>query len=179
MKSSMKETKQPAISDSTTDHDLDDFVTKPGPSKNHWTTWRWARCAEYPKTHSVGTEDLHWLARIERSKCYTIQAKCPLGFLETQTPRNWIAGYLTSSWKPDARKVSRTYPTWMLDVLAALLSYGHSKSKLCPDLMDKDDPCSELSGTCDSIAQQLPKDGVGGSVKHAAIVTPDRNSGLL
>jgi len=66
----------------------------------------------------------------------------------------------------------------MLYVLAALLSYGHSKSKLCPDLMDKDDPCSELSGTYDSIAQQLPKDGVGGSVKHAASVTPDKHSGL-
>jgi len=36
MKSSMKENKQPAIGDSTTDRDQDDFVTKLGQlSKNH------------------------------------------------------------------------------------------------------------------------------------------------
>jgi len=41
-------------------------------------------------------------------------------------------------------------------------------------LIDKNDPCfEELSDTCDSVAQQLLKDGVGASVKHAAIVTPD------
>ena len=32
-------------------------------------------------------------------------------------------------------------------MLAAILSYGRSKSKLCPNLMDKNDPCFELSGT--------------------------------
>ena len=32
-------------------------------------------------------------------------------------------------------------------MFAALLSYEHSKSKLCPNLMDKNDPCFELSGT--------------------------------
>jgi len=62
-------------------------------------------------------------------------------------------------------------------VLAALLSYGRSKSKLCPYLMDKNEPCFEISGNY--VAEHLPKDGVGGSVKHAAIVTPDKHSGLL
>ena len=32
-------------------------------------------------------------------------------------------------------------------MLAAVLSYGCSKSKLCPNLMDKNDPRFELSGT--------------------------------
>jgi len=43
--------------------------------------------------------------------------------------------------------------------------------------MDKNEPCFEISGNY--VAEHLPKDGVGGSVKHAAIVTPDKHSGLL
>jgi len=45
--------------------------------------------------------------------------------------------------------------------------------------MDKNDPCYELPGTCDSVAQHLLKDSVGGSVKHTTIVTPDKQSELL
>lgn len=46
--------------------------------------------------------------------------------------------------------------------------------------MDKNDPhFDELSGTCDSVAQQLCKDGVDASVKHAAIVTPEEETLLL
>jgi len=57
----MKETSDPPSVISTTDRDLDDFVTKPGPSKiwNQRTTWRRAR------SHSVDAENLHWLARWE------------------------------------------------------------------------------------------------------------------
>ena len=59
-------------------------------------------------------------------------------------------------------------------LLAGLLRYGRSKSKLCPNFMDKSD-ChfSELSGVCESVSRQLRKDGVGASVKHAAIITPE------
>ena len=32
---------------------------------------------------------------------------------------------------------------------------------------------SELSGICGSVAKQLHKDGVGASVKHAPIITPE------
>ena len=40
--------------------------------------------------------------------------------------------------------------------------------------MDKSD-CrfSKLSGVCESVSRQLRKDGVGASVKHTAIITPE------
>ena len=46
--------------------------------------------------------------------------------------------------------------------------------------MDKSD-ChfSELSGVCESVSRQLRKDGVGASVKHAAIITPEEEDILL
>jgi len=48
--------------------------------------------------------------RDERNKCSAIQAKCPLGLLENpDTEKVNNAGYLASSWKPDARTHSRTY----------------------------------------------------------------------
>ena len=72
------------------------------------------------------------------------------------------------------RKNSEPYPARTLYLLAGLLHYGCSKSKLCPNLIDKKDPCfEELSGTCDSFTQQLCKDGVGGTAKHADMFTPD------
>ena len=46
--------------------------------------------------------------------------------------------------------------------------------------MDKSD-ChfSELSGVSESVSRQLHKDGVGASVKHAAIITPEEEDLLL
>ena len=42
--------------------------------------------------------------------------------------------------------------------------------------MDKSD-CrfTELSGVCESVSGQLRKDGVGASVKHTAIITPEED----
>ena len=51
----------------------------------------------------------------------------------------------------------------------ALRACCFTKSKLCHNLMDKNDPCFKLFGTCDSVAQQLPKEDVGGSVKHGPL----------
>jgi len=128
----MKENKLPTVGDSTTGCDLDEFVIKLRPSKNHWTTWRRARRAEYPNTHSVGTEDLDW--------------------------RAWWEEYVF-------RYPSKISPSFARKPR----SYGRYKSKLCHNLMDKNDPCFKLFGTCDSVAQQLPKEGVGGSVKHGPL----------
>ena len=79
------------------------------------------------------------------------------------------------------RKDGEPYPARTLYLLlAGLLQYGRSKSKLCPNFMDKSD-ChfSELSGVCESVSRQLRKDGVGASVKHTAIITPEEEDILL
>ena len=105
MKSSMKETSDPPSVISTTDRDLDDFVTKPGPSKtwNQRTTWRRARRIAWALRTFTDWRD-------ERNKCSAIQAKCPLGLLENpDTEKVNNAGYLASSWKPDARTHSESY----------------------------------------------------------------------
>ena len=82
----------------------------------------------------------------------------------------WLSHFIVEFRHKDGKQ----YPTQTLYLLVGLLNYGHCKSKLCPDLIDKNDHCfEELSDTCDSVAQQFLKDGVGASVKHAAIVTPD------
>ena len=104
----------------------------------------------------------------------------PLGLLEN--PDAGKLNYWLSCFIVEVRcKNGEPYPAWTLYLLAGLLHYiGWSKSKLTPNLIDKNDPCfQELSGTCDSVAQHLYKDGVVASVKHAAIVTPDKHSGLL
>ena len=147
MKPSMKENKRLAVGDSTTDCDLDAFVTKPG-------TIEWlGEEPVLPNTQKCTVWALRTFTdwRDGRNKCSNIQSKYPLGLLENPDVKNWIAGYFASSWKPAARTVSHTYPTRMLYVLAALLSYGCSKSKLCPNLMDKNDPCLALC--CRTITQ--------------------------
>ena len=46
--------------------------------------------------------------------------------------------------------------------------------------MDKGDlRFSELSAVCESVYRQLRKDGVGASVKHASIITPEEENLLL
>ena len=85
--------------------------------------------------------------RDERNKCSAIQARCPLGLLENPDAKKlncWLSHFIVEARRKDAWWVVRTR---RLYVLAALLSYGRSKSKLCPNLMDKNDPCFELSGT--------------------------------
>ena len=65
-------------------------------------------------------------------------------------------------------------------LLAGLLRYGYSKSKFCPNFTDKSDSCfSELSGACESVSRQLRKDGVGASVKHTTIITPEEENLLM
>ena len=80
----------------------------------------------------------------------------------------WLSRFVVEA----RRKDGEPYPVRMLYLLlAGLLQYGHSNSKLCPNFMDKSD-ChfSELSGVCESVSRQLHKDGVGASVKHTAII---------
>ena len=77
--------------------------------------------------------------RDERNKCSAIQAKCPLGLLENPDAEKlncWVFRFIVEARHKDTQWVLRT---WTL--------YGRSKSKLCPNLMDKNDPCFELSGT--------------------------------
>ena len=83
--------------------------------------------------------------------------------------------------KPCRRKDDEPYPARTLYLLlAGLLRYGRSKSKLYPNFMDKGDShFSELSGVCESVSRQLRKDGVVASVKHAAIITPEEEDLLL
>ena len=115
--------------------------------------------------------------RDERNKCSAIQAKCPLDLLQNPDSKKlnyWLSHFIVEA-------IGEPYPARMHNLLlAGLLRYGHSKTKFCSNFMDKNDPhFDELSGTRDSIAQQLCKDSVGASVKHAAIVTPEEETLLL
>jgi len=91
----------------------------------------------------------------ERNKCSAIQAKCPLDLLENPDAEKlnyWLSHFIVEA----RRKDGELYPARTLYLLlAGLPCYGCSKSKLCPNFMDKSDHrFDELSGTCDSVAQQ-------------------------
>jgi len=64
----------------------------------------------------------------------------------------WLSHFIVEA----RRKDGELYPARTLYLLlAGLPCYGCSKSKLCPNFMDKSDHrFDELSGTCDSVAQQ-------------------------
>ena len=105
---------------------------------------------------------------------------CPLDLLEKPEAEKlnfWLSCFVVEA----RRKDGEPYPVRTLYLLlAGLLRYGRSKSKLCPNLKDKSD-ChfSELSRVCESVSRQLHKDGVGASVKHTAIITPEEEDLLL
>ena len=188
--SSAKENKQPI--DPAPDADLDDFVlAKPGPSKK----------ARFPKPLSEmqmtnlekgpvvpNTEkSTAWALRTfndwrnERNKQSATGDICPLDLLEKPEAEKlnfWLSRFVVEA----RRKDGEPYPARTLYLLlAGLLRYGRSKSKLCPNFfMDKSD-CrfSKLSGVCESVSRQLRKDGVGASIKHAAIITPEEEDLLL
>ena len=149
--SSAKENKQPI--DPAPDADLDDFVlAKPGPSKK----------ARFPKPLSEmqmtnlekgpvvpNTEkSTAWALRTfndwrnERNKQSATGDICPLDLLEK--PEAEKLNFWLSRFVVEARcKDGEPYPARTLYLLlAGLLRYGRSKSKLCPNFMDKSDWCS-------------------------------------
>ena len=66
-----------------------------------------------------------------------------------------------------------SYPVRLLYLLlSGLLRHGRSKSKT---FLDKDPRFLELSGVYGFATKQLHKDGVGASVKHAPIITPEED----
>ena len=127
----------------------------------------------------MGVEDLQcW--RNKRNKQSATGDICPLDLLEKPEAEKlnfWLSRLVVEA----RRKDGEPYPARTLYLLlASLLRYGRSKSKLCPNFMDKSDCCfSELSGVYESVSRQLPKDGVGASVKQAAIITPEEKDILL
>ena len=118
--------------------------------------------------------------RSERNKQSATGDICPLGLLEKPEAEKlnfWLSCFVVEV----RRKDGEPYPAHTLYLLlAGLLRYGQSKSKLCPNFMDKSD-CgfSELSGVCESVSRQLRKDVVGASVKHTAIISPEEGDLLL
>lgn len=102
------------------------------------------------------------------------EIRCPLDLLENakaEELNHWLSCFVVEA----RRKDGEPYPVCTLYLLlSGLLRYGRSKSKDFPNFMDKKDSrFSELSGVCESVSKQLRKDGVGASVKHVAIVTPE------
>ena len=173
------------------DADLEDFVlAKPGPSKKP----RFAKplsdgqMTEMEKGPVVPNTDKStaWALRTftdwrnERNKHSATGDQCPLDLFEKPEAEElnyWVSRFVVET----RRKDGEPYPARTLYLLlAGLLRYGRSKSKLCPNFMDKSDPrFAELSGVCESVSRQLRKDGVGASVKHASIVTPEEETLLL
>ena len=86
---------------------------------------------------------------------------CPLDLLEKPEAEKlnfWLSRFIVEA----RRKDGEPYPAHMLYLLLTdLLRYGCSKSKLCPNFMDKSDCCfSELSGTCELMLVKLSAYGV-------------------
>ena len=73
------------------------------------------------------------------------------------------------------REDGQRYPvTSLYQMLAGLLRYSRSINRDCPNFLDKKDGCfSELTRTCESVARELRKQGVGAQVKHAQFITPE------
>ena len=169
----MKENKRLTVGDSTTDSD---FETKPGPYKKACfvKSLKEKQMSDLEKGPIMPNTEKSaaWALRTftdwhyERNTCSAVHAKCPLDLLENPDAKK--LNYWLSCFIMEARhKDSEPYPASTLYLLlACLLHYGRSKSKFCPNFMDKNDSRFELSGTCDSVAQQLCKDGVGATHSH-------------
>ena len=138
-----------------------------------------------PNTHkstmwAVRTIDA-W--RDERNANSEMGEKCPLDLFEkpdAEKLNRWLSRFVVEARRQDGEP----YPTRSLYLLlSGLLRHGRSKSKTFPNFLDKKDPrFSELSGVCGSVAKQLCKDGVGASIKHAPIITPEElllNKGVI
>ena len=180
-----KENKNPAPDD------LDDFVlAKPGPSKKarFATPLSETKMMEIQKGPVVPNTEKStaWALRTftdwrnERNKQPATGDQCPTDLLENPEAEKlnfWLSRVVIEA----RRKDGEPYPARTLYLLlAGLLRYGRSKSKLCPNFMDKSDVrFSELSGVCETVSRQLRKEGVGASVKHASIITPEEENLLL
>ena len=182
-RSAVKENKRPAAVDPH-QADLDDFV-KPKPSKK-------ARFAKpLSDMQMADLEKGPTVPNTEKSTAWALRTfcdwresrnqngqheeiRCPLDLLENakaEELNHWLSRFVVEA----RHKDGEPYPARTLYLLlSGLLRYGHSKSKDFPNFMDKKDSrFSELSGVCESVSKQVRKDGVGASVKYAAIVTPE------
>ena len=125
----MKENKRPAVKDSA-DHDLDDFVTKPGPSKKA----RFAKPLSKKQMYDLEKgpvmlntdKSIAWALRpsltgaMREINVLLSKQNVLLTCYKTQTPRNWITGYLTSSWKPLVSRTLHGCTTYCLLVYYAM-----------------------------------------------------------
>ena len=112
-----------------------------------------------------------------------MREKCPLDIFEmpdTEKLNRWLSHFVVQARRQDGEP----YPARLLYLLlSGLLRHGRSKYTTFSNFVNKKDPhLSELSGVCGSVAKQLCKDGVGASIKHAPIITPEEdvlNKGVI
>ena len=107
------------------------------------------------------------------------EEKCPDNLLEKPVAHDlnyWLARFVVEARRSDGQP----YPASTIYLLlAGLLRYARSKTRDCPNFMDKKDGrFYELSGTCESVARKLRVQGVGANVKHAQVVTPEEEDQL-
>ena len=97
--------------------------------------------------------------------------ECPADLLESPSVESinyWLSRFVVECRRRDGEH----YPsTTLYQLLAGLLRYSRSKSKDCPNFLDKTDHrFRELRG---AVSRNLRKEGVGAEVKHASIFSPE------
>ena len=125
-----------------------------------------------------------WAVRVfedwrQQRNAATADQQCPENLLEN--PISDRLNYWLSRFMVEARRADgQPYPaTTIYQLLSGLLRYARSKTKDCPNFLDKKDSrFSELSGTCESMARQLREQGVGANIKHAQVITPEEEDKL-
>lgn len=100
--------------------------------------------------------------------------ECPDDLLESPSAEAinyWLSRFVVECRHRDGEHYP---PTTLYQLLAGLLRYSCSKSKDCPNFLDKTDPqFRELRGVCDSVSKNLRKEDMGAEVKHASTFSPE------
>ncbi len=100
--------------------------------------------------------------------------ECPEDLLETHNPvelNKWIPRFIAEVRKSDGEK----YPPKSIQlILSGILRYMRAISDDAPNILDrKDVRFKNIKNACDVVYRALHKEGVGASVRHAAVITSE------
>jgi len=124
-----------------------------------------------------------WAVRVftawRQARNVTQEDRCPTDLLENPSAGQlnyWLSRFVVEARRADGER----YPSATLyQLLSGLLRYARSKSKGCPNFLDKKDQrFVELRGTCESVSRDLRKARVGAKVNHAPIIDQEEEDKL-
>ena len=105
--------------------------------------------------------------------------ECPSDLLEKPTAdslNRWLPRFVVEARREDGKP----YPfSSISNLLAGLYHYSKECNRDCPNFMNRKDPTfKELTGTLEVTCRELPREGVGANVKHAAAFSPAEENAL-